>query len=194
MLERDGEEIARATTIVKFDAGCEFPEHVHGGGEEFYMLQGIFSDANGDYPEGTYVRHPINSSHAPWSKDGCIFIVKLRQMLPNVGEDHSVIVHKTSNLWKIIDGIHILELFSNSKTGEHVVLQKWQPNSHVTSQYPVGGEEILVVEGDFQDEEGKYKKGTWIRNPAHFAGKPWTRKSFHGCTLWIKTGHLLMNP
>jgi len=29
----------------------------------------------------------------------------------------------------------------------------------------VGGEEILVLEGLFRDEEGEYPEGTWLRNP-----------------------------
>jgi anti-sigma factor ChrR (cupin superfamily) len=44
MLERDGDEVARATSLVRYDPGSKFPEHTHGGGEEFLVLEGIFSD------------------------------------------------------------------------------------------------------------------------------------------------------
>ena len=53
---------------------------MHGGGEEFLIIEGTFSDEEGDYHKGTYCRHPIDSSHSPWSKEGCILFVKLRQM------------------------------------------------------------------------------------------------------------------
>ena len=39
MLERDGEEVARATSIVKYATGSKFSPHTHGGGEEFFVLE-----------------------------------------------------------------------------------------------------------------------------------------------------------
>ena len=48
-------------------------------GEEFIVLEGVFQDEHGDYPVGTYVRNPPQSSHTPGSKDGCTIFVKLRQ-------------------------------------------------------------------------------------------------------------------
>ena len=43
MLDRIGEEVARATTIVRYLPNSQFPPHVHTGGEEFIVLDGIFS-------------------------------------------------------------------------------------------------------------------------------------------------------
>ena len=58
-LERDdGGEYAIATTIVRFDPGSKFEQHVHDGGEEFLVLDGVFSDEFGSYPKGAYVRNP----------------------------------------------------------------------------------------------------------------------------------------
>eukprot|EP00002_Diphylleia_rotans_P037159 TRINITY_DN8276_c0_g8_i2.p2 TRINITY_DN8276_c0_g8~~TRINITY_DN8276_c0_g8_i2.p2 ORF type:complete len:123 (-),score=25.84 TRINITY_DN8276_c0_g8_i2:655-1023(-) len=79
MLERDGEEVARATTIVRFAAGMKFPPHTHHMGEEFLVIEGVFSDENGDYPVGSYLRHTWGSKHAPFSMDGCIILVKRRE-------------------------------------------------------------------------------------------------------------------
>lgn len=36
--------------------------HTHVGGEEYLVLEGVFSDENADYPTGTYVRNPMGSS------------------------------------------------------------------------------------------------------------------------------------
>ena len=58
MLDRIGDEVARATTIVRYAPGSHFPPHVHGGGEEFFVLEGVFEDENGHYPAGTYMREP----------------------------------------------------------------------------------------------------------------------------------------
>ncbi|NEQ16985.1 MAG: cupin, partial [Moorea sp. SIO3E2] len=38
MLERDGEEVARATSLVRYQTGSFFSAHTHGGGEEFLVL------------------------------------------------------------------------------------------------------------------------------------------------------------
>ena len=59
MLDRIGDEVARATTIVRFRPNSQFEAHTHGGGEEFLVLEGVFSDEHADYPAGTYVRNPI---------------------------------------------------------------------------------------------------------------------------------------
>lgn len=82
MLDRDGAEVARATSLVKYAPGSHFSAHTHGGGEEFFVLEGTFSDEQGDYPAGTYVRNPVGSSHTPFSKDGCTIFVKLWQDVP----------------------------------------------------------------------------------------------------------------
>ena len=82
LLDRCGGEVARATSIVRYAPGSHFERHRHGGGEEILVLEGTFSDEQGDYPEGTYVRNPVGSSHAPFSAAGCVILVKLWQMHP----------------------------------------------------------------------------------------------------------------
>ena len=59
MLDRDGEEVARATSVVRYAPNSHFSAHTHGGGEEFLVLEGIFSDEYGNYPAGTYIRNPV---------------------------------------------------------------------------------------------------------------------------------------
>jgi anti-sigma factor ChrR (cupin superfamily) len=53
MLDRVGGEVARATSIVRYAPGSHFSAHTHGGGEEFVVLDGVFSDEHGDYPAGS---------------------------------------------------------------------------------------------------------------------------------------------
>ena len=53
MLDRVGGEVARATSIVRYLPGARFARHVHGGGEEILVLEGVFFDERGDYPAGT---------------------------------------------------------------------------------------------------------------------------------------------
>jgi anti-sigma factor ChrR (cupin superfamily) len=83
MLERDGEEVARVTSLVRYAPGSSFSQHTHSGGEEFLVLDGTFSDDYGDFPAGTYVRNPVGSKHAPHSEGGTVILVKLWWMDPD---------------------------------------------------------------------------------------------------------------
>src|SRR5215475_7204554 len=83
MLDRIGEEVARATSIVRYAPASRFSAHTHGGGEEFLVLDGVFQDEHGDYPAGSYVRNPPTSRHTPSSAPGCVLFVKLWQFDPS---------------------------------------------------------------------------------------------------------------
>lgn len=56
-LERDSGEVARATSIVRYRPHSHFSKHEHAMGEEFLVLDSVFSDHLGDYAQGTYVRN-----------------------------------------------------------------------------------------------------------------------------------------
>ena len=47
MLERDGDEVARATSIVRYAPKSSFSRHQHDLGEEFLVLEGVFQDEHG---------------------------------------------------------------------------------------------------------------------------------------------------
>lgn len=79
MLDRVGDEVAVATSIVRYAANARFDPHSHALGEEFLVLDGVFSDEHGDYGAGTYVRNPPGTAHTPHSDRGCVIFVKLRQ-------------------------------------------------------------------------------------------------------------------
>jgi anti-sigma factor ChrR (cupin superfamily) len=79
MLDRIGDEVARATSVVRYAPASRFSAHTHGGGEEFLVLDGVFQDEHGDYPAGSYVRNPPSSRHTPGSASGCVLFVKLWQ-------------------------------------------------------------------------------------------------------------------
>jgi len=48
MLERRGDEVAKATSIVRYQPRSKFPEHFHEFGEEIFVLDGILSDETGE--------------------------------------------------------------------------------------------------------------------------------------------------
>src|SRR5271169_6461023 len=77
MLDRIGDEVARATSIVRYAPASHFSMHIHDGGEEFLVLDGVFQDEHGDYPADSYVRNPPTSRHTPGSATGCTIFVNL---------------------------------------------------------------------------------------------------------------------
>lgn len=80
MLDRVGDEVARATSVVRYAPHSEFSSHTHNGGEEFLVLEGVFSDEHQSYSKGSYVRNPIGTSHTPKiGKEGATIFVKLHQ-------------------------------------------------------------------------------------------------------------------
>ncbi len=79
MLDRMGDEVAVATSLVRYAPHSTFPDHSHELGEEFIVLEGEFADEHGRFPVGTYVRNPAGTHHAPFSERGCLIWVKLRQ-------------------------------------------------------------------------------------------------------------------
>ena len=184
-LDRIGGEVARATSLVRYDAGSRFSEHVHSGGEEFFVLEGVFSDEHADYPAGTYVRNPIGTAHSPHSDEGCIIFVKLQQFDAGDTRQCAVATTEATFIPGAVDGHSVLPL--HQYQGETCALHKLEPGTQIEKMARVGGQEILVLSGAFSDAQGRYKAGTWIRNPDSQA-TPWA--SSVGCLLWMKTGHL----
>lgn len=184
-LDRIGDEVARATSLVRFAAGSHFPAHEHGGGEEILVLDGVFSDESGDYPAGCYLRNPPGSRHAPASSPGCTLLVKLWQFAP---DDQGSLCLDTGRLpWQRsgIEGLAELPLHEHG--GVRTALLRLEPGTECPSQCFPGGEELFVLYGQLGDEAGDYPAGTWLRNPR---GSCWRRHSREGAVLFVKTGHL----
>ena len=187
MLDRVGDEVARATSLVRYAPDSSFDAHVHGGGEEFLVLDGVFSDEHGDYPPGTYVRNPPGSSHAPSSTPGCTIFVKLYQFVAADATRVVIDTRKAAFRPGLVDGLSVLPLHAFGT--EHVALVRWAPGTHFRRHRHFGGEEIFVIEGTFEDEHGRYDAGSWLRSPHNSEHTPFSRD---GCLIYVKTGHLSM--
>jgi anti-sigma factor ChrR (cupin superfamily) len=187
MLERDGGEVARATSVVRYAAGSAFDAHEHGGGEEFFVLEGVFSDESGDYPAGTYVRNPPGSRHRPFSREGCVLFVKLRQIAPD--DSARVVIDTSKTPWQPYPGAEGLDMIALHTHGrERVYLARWAAGASYPMHRHAGGEESYVLSGEFGDNLGTYPAGTWIRNPVGSEHAPYSRS---GSVLYVKSGHLL---
>ncbi|WP_193186293.1 cupin domain-containing protein [Nisaea sediminum] len=187
MLDRIGEEVARATTIVRYAADSEFSAHTHGGGEEFLVLDGTFSDEHGDYGPGMYVRNPVGSSHSPFTRAGCTIFVKLWQMREEDQEFVRVDTRAPDARWEegAVDGIAVLPLFDAED--EHVYLTRYEAGAAQPPFEMAGGGEFLVLEGAVESGGVRYGTGSWLRFPkgarAEFAAR-------EKALVWTKTGHL----
>ncbi len=184
-LDRIGDEVARATSIVRYAPGRAFDRHVHELGEEFLVLEGVFSDETGDFPAGFYVRNPPGSSHRPFSERGCTILVKLRQMHPLDAEFVRVDWRDPQGWIDRNPGERVRPLFSSSHECAEIV--SWSPGTELGEQAFPGGAEFFVLDGVFADADGQYSKGTWLRLPP---GSSQNAQSARGATVFVKRGHL----
>jgi anti-sigma factor ChrR (cupin superfamily) len=185
MLDRKGDELAKATSIVRYQAGARFPSHVHEFGEEILVLDGVLSDETGSYPAGSYIMNPPGSSHAPFSEGGCTLFVKLRHLGSEQIEREIVDTYSAPWLQGMVPGLTVMPLM---RQGMGSTLVRWAPQTYFNPHKHYGGEEIFVVAGVFEDEHGRYPTGSWIRSPHLSMHKPFSKE---GCTIFVKTGHLL---
>ena len=185
-LDRVGAEVARATTVVRYAPGSQFSPHLHAGGEEFVVLDGVFQDEHGDYPTGSYVRNPPQSSHTPGSEAGCVILVKLWQFQP---EDRTPVRLNINELASLpssdIKGVSVISLFEDKH--EHVSVINIKP--HTSLEFvPKGGAELFILQGSVKEQQDTLEKHSWLRAPIDY---PLSLKTDElGANIWLKTGHL----
>jgi hypothetical protein len=182
MLDRVGDEVARATSVVRYAPGSQFSAHVHGGGEEFLVLEGVFQDEHGDYPIGTYVRNPPTSGHTTGSATGCVILVKLWQFDPS---DRTQLVIETAQQPCTTDssrlGVGILPLFADAR--EVVQLEYWQPDTEINLLIS-SGLEVFVIQGCLSEGDEDFECYSWLRLPAQ--SRLLAKAGTKGCQVWLK--------
>jgi ChrR Cupin-like domain len=190
MLDRIGDEMARATSIVRYASYSRFSPHTHGGGEEFLVLEGVFQDEHGNYPAGTYVRNPPTSSHTPSSEPGCTIFVKLWQFDP---DDRAHLRIDTSDLSfspaRELPGVEFALLYESA--WELVLIERWASNINIAVPLPAGIE-LLVLDGSFIESGEEFARLSWLRLPAGATLQATAGQG--GCKIWVKSGHLVHQP
>lgn len=187
MLDRVGDEVARATSIVRYEPHSVFSPHTHSGGEEFFVLDGVFADEHQNYKKGSYVRNPIGTSHTPKvGKEGATIFVKLHQFDERDTEQKAIDTQVQNWRQGLVEGLMVMPL--HEFESEHIALVKWAPNTHFQKHQHWGGEEIFVLKGTFHDEHGSYPQGSWLRSPHLSQHTPFTKED--GALIYVKTGHL----
>ncbi|MGP4864484.1 cupin domain-containing protein [Psychrobacter sp. T6-5] len=185
MLDRIGEEKARATSLVRYAPNSYFPHHLHPGGEEILVLSGTFSADDTHYPAGWYLRNPPASGHKPYSDDGAVIFVKLWQMSPDEAHHVAIDTHDGAN-WQRQGDRDVCPLFSDGV--EQVSLQRIEAGELLFNEPIPNGAELLVIAGELVDDNRVYQRWGWLRLPA--GGYAQITAGRDGATIYLKTGHL----
>jgi anti-sigma factor ChrR (cupin superfamily) len=127
--------------------------------------------------------NPEGFRHSPFSLDGCLLFVKLRQF---PGRDRRHVIIDTGILgWQGTQRREFKHLYSQRGYEDSMRIERWRPGSHLGElRYPAGAE-LFVLRGAFEDEQGFYGTHTWLRFPAPSRRRP---RTADGCELYVKEG------
>jgi len=164
-------------------AKSKFSAHTHTGGEEFIVLDGVFQDEHGDFPQGTYVRNPPTKSHTPGSDKGCTVLVKLWQF--NMEDRNQFRKTMAYELADSVNGVATAEL---RRDAQEVVTYSQLDTGSVLHKIDCGGIEMFVISGSVIEGGDTLGKGAWLRLPDGRALLAVAGDD--GAKVWIKSGHL----
>ncbi len=100
-----------------------------------------------------------------------------------------VALHAADRAWQPTRGAGVERQPLSRLGGERaraVSLVRFAPGSGFPFHRHPGGEEVLVLEGVFQDEAGDHPAGTYLRYPAGSGHAP---ASAQGCTIFVRLWH-----
>jgi len=186
-LDRSGpQEQGRVTSVVRYDPGSAFHSHPHPDDEEVFVLDRVFSDERGDYPAGTFLLNPDGFEHAPFSKDGCILFVKLRQYAG--ANRRQVTINMLAEHWRALaDGTSSLTLYDEIDYPEQISMMRLDVNAPLMIPDNSQGAEMFLLSGALEDSKGQYTRGDWLRWPTN---KNRVFTAIESATTYLKTGHL----
>lgn len=180
-LAREVSERGHATSLVHYEAGSVFRSHPHPLGEEILVLQGVFSDEKGSYKAGSYFRNPPGSSHAPYSIEGCLLLVKLHQF--QVSDLNQVHI-ETPSIW-FSGNDEILPLYQYGV--ERVWLVRMVDSKSILNQLDLScSVELFIISGEAKYGDNVMVSNDWLREP-NFSVDLWSVEST--CFIWLKSGH-----
>jgi anti-sigma factor ChrR (cupin superfamily) len=96
------------------------------------------------------------------------------------------IVHAAAQPWiaSPLAGVDRRPLYRvGGEQARATTLVRYAPGSHFSAHTHSGGEEFLVLEGTFEDENGCYPTGTYVRNPPGSRHAPGARE---GCVIFVR--------
>lgn len=178
------QESGQVTSLVRYLPGASFPEHDHPEGEEIFVLEGVFSDQLGHGTRGMHLLNPEGHRHAPFSEEGCLILVKLRQY---DGEGRPYQRIDTLEMpWSETahPGVEEKVLFDEPGFPDRTSLERWQPGTEAGDRIFEGGAELFVIRGALEDVDGVHGEGSWVRVPP---GEPLALTARDETELYLKT-------
>lgn len=174
-------EHGRVTSLVRFDPGARFPAHDHPDGEAILVLDGTFSDEDGDYPAGTWLFNPDGSRHAPFSRDGCLILVRLQQHpgreRPRLAIDSNAIPWQPTRVPRIT-----VRPIGPPDHPLPVALLRFARGATAPYRRHARGAMVYVLDGTLRDETGDHPAGSWL---GFAPGAGHTPSSAEGCTIFV---------
>lgn len=169
----------KETALIKFDKASNLKNSSQINSVEIFVLDGIYSNEFGDFEKGTYLKLPKEDESKVFSKEGCEIFRK--KNYPQI-KDEKIIVDTSNSFWRPGQGnLQVMPL------SEQTALVKWPKDEIFIPHTHWGGEEILVLKGEFKDEHGSFKIGTWIRSPHLSSHHPYVKEE---TIILVKTGHM----
>jgi anti-sigma factor ChrR (cupin superfamily) len=172
------------TMLTRFEPGGFFGLHGHPGGEEILVLQGKFIDETGVHLPGTYMLNPEGFNHLPYSDEGCLTFVKLRQHGGKTRQQVRANIFEWPWQPGIIPGIEVKPLYQQIGYPEKVWIERWQPGTTLSNVVETEVKEIFVIEGTWSDELGDYPPYSWLRYSPNCSYHPAAK---NGCLIYVKT-------
>ena len=184
-LADEDDHIGRRTGLIRCDPGATPTSHDLMGVSEIFVLEGTISVMSNDYRAGTYIPNSETLARSWHSEHGCTLFVRKHQSNP--GEVSASNIDTNDAWW--LDGYGNLKVMPLHNYGtESTALVYWPAGEHFIPHAHDGGEEILVINGEFIDEHGRYPPLTWIRSPHMSRHDPYVEVD---TTILVKVGHLL---
>ncbi len=182
-------EAGQVTSVVRYEPGSSFPEHDHPEGEEILVLEGVFSDHQGDWPAGTYLLNPEGFRHAPSSEPGCVLLVKLRQYSGEGRAHHAIPVAELE--WRpVAPGVEQKLLYSDPNFPDETVIERWRPNTEPVTRKLIDGAEVFILKGSFTESGERFDAGSWLRIPPGGEFSPVTGEGFEAYVKMGGVSHL----
>ena len=167
-------EAGQVTSLVKYLPGAEFPSHGHPDGEEILVLDGVFSDQTGDWPAGSWLLNPEGFAHGPWSAEGCLLFVRLRQY---PGRCQQTVTFGEPEWQRLTDRV----LLASEQTMKRICVLAPDQSLQLAG---TGGVEGFVLDGHLKLDVAPLEAFDWFRVPA---GERITLES-EGCALYLDEG------
>jgi anti-sigma factor ChrR (cupin superfamily) len=105
----------------------------------------------------------------------------------NADFNHKVVIRPDEYQW-VASPSHGVERMMldriGNESGHATSLVRYAPDSEFPTHVHTGGEEILVLKGEFSDEHNNYPAGSYIRNPIGTQHSP--RIGPQGATIFVK--------